>query len=81
MHIKHTHHHHLKRYELYSNANYFKFYNKKTTFILHQIEKVKAATIAAGNWPAATSSNTDVKNPPPPPFPAHVDDEDEEGLC
>lgn len=46
-----------------------------------QIEKVKAATIAAGNWPAATSSNADVKNPPPPPFPAHVDDEDEEGLC
>lgn len=47
----------------------------------NQIEKVKAATIAAGNWPAAGSSSTDVKNPPPPPFPAHVDDEDEEGLC
>lgn len=45
-----------------------------------EIEKVKAATIAAGNWPAAGSSTTDVKNPPPP-FPAHVDDEDEEGLC
>lgn len=48
-------------------------------FVL-QIEKVKAATIAAGNWPAAGASNADTKNPPPP-FPAHVDDEDEEGLC
>lgn len=45
-----------------------------------QIEKVKAATIAAGNWPAAGSSSTDTKSPPPP-FPAHVDDEDEDGLC
>lgn len=48
------------------------------TFV--QIEKVKAATIAAGNWPAAGASGSDSKNPPPP-FPAHVDDEDEEGLC
>ncbi|XP_055319589.1 gamma-soluble NSF attachment protein-like [Sitodiplosis mosellana] len=45
-----------------------------------EIEKVKAATIAAGNWPAAGVSNADSKDPPPP-FPAHVDDEDEEGLC
>lgn len=41
---------------------------------------MKAATIAAGNWPAAGVSNADSKDPPPP-FPAHVDDEDEEGLC
>lgn len=57
----------LKR-TVYKNASNF------------QIEKVKAATIAAGNWPAAGTSNADTKNPPPP-FPAHVDDEDEEGLC
>lgn len=49
-------------------------------YFIAQIEKVKAATIAAGNWPAAGASNPDVKNPPPP-FPAHVDDEDEDGLC
>ncbi|XP_031622482.1 gamma-soluble NSF attachment protein-like [Contarinia nasturtii] len=45
-----------------------------------EVERAKAASIAAGNWPAASASNADSKNPPPP-FPAHVDDEDEEGLC
>lgn len=56
------------------------FHRKVLTYTVFQIEKVKAATIAAGNWPAAGTSNADTKNPPPP-FPAHVDDEDEEGLC